>query len=353
MKNTAASLRFKMMLALLAANWGDTMNIKDIAALAQVSVATVSRVLNSDPSVKAATQKKVQAVIKQTGYRPNVAGRNLRTSKSKKILAILPTIMNSIYSDMIAGLTDSASKLGYDVMVAITNRDAQNEKKYLDMLYTKEIDGAVTFVSALDDAYLEEVAAQHPLVLCSGKANCEHLSYTSIDNERAAFDATHYLIQLGHTKIAAISGRFNRVYELERKAGYLRALTQAGITADFSYFVEGDYNYESGYALTQQLMALPNSPTAIFAFADSIAGGCIKYLNDAGIKAGKQVDVMGFDNITLGEIVSPSLTTVAQPFSEMGALAFGLLQEKMEDMSSIRKAIILDHKLVIRNSTRK
>lgn len=328
------------------------MKIKDIAEMANTSVSTVSRVINGDQNVKQPTREKVLAVIKKTGYKPNVMGRNLRRQSSNNILAILPTMANPIYSAIIRGVEQRANAHHFDVVIVISHRNSALEKKYLEMLYTKEVDGVITFVSFLDDDVLEKTASQYPLVLCSGTAKCEHLSYTCIDNERAAYDATSYLIELGHQKIARISGSFSKRYETERDRGYERAMKKHGMNVCDEYIINDGQNYRDGYVFAKELMALDNPPTAIFASSDTIASGCIKYLGDAGIKAGVDVDVMGFDNLPLGEILTPTLSTVAQPLETLGSTAFDLLYEKMQNINSARKRVILDHKLVVRDSTR-
>lgn len=328
------------------------MKIKDIAALSGTSVATVSRVLNNDPRVKEATKQRVLQVIEETGYKPNTLGRNLRRRRSGNILAILPTLQNPIYSQIIDGLERRAQAAGYDVIIVVSHREGAREKKYMEMLYTKEVDGVIAFVSNLDNSILEETAAKYPLVLCCGSAQCNHLSYTSIDDMRAAYDATNYLISRGHSRIALLNGRYLRTYEIERESGYRRALADAGIPLCGEYQLFCDYTWQDGYAMTEKMLALPDPPTAIFAVADSIALGCLKYLNDNGLKAGVDVDVLGFDNIPQAEIATPPLSTIAQPLADMGSTAFELLYERMQDMNSPRRTVILDHCLIPRKSTR-
>ena len=329
------------------------MKITDIALLANTSVATVSRALNDDPLVKEETKKRIMKIVEQTGYKPNTLGRNLRKLKSGKILAILPTILNPIYARIMDGVESKAEEAGYGVVMVVSHRKEDVERKQLEMLHTKEVEGVITFISCLEDSFLAETASKYPLVLCAGSTNCENLSYTCINNERAVYDGMRYLLSLGHKKIACINGSFSRIYEYERKHGYERALNEAGIPIRPEYMMNGEHNYIDGYNFTKRFMELPDPPTAIFAYSDNLASGCIKYLNEIGVKVGKEVDVMGFDNIQLSEITTPTLTTINQPLEDLGMVAFDLLNEKMKNLQSMRKAIILDHRLVIRESTRK
>lgn len=328
------------------------MKITDIAKLANTSTATVSRALNNDPRVKEETKRRILEIVEQTEYKRNILGRNLRKMKSGNILAILPTILNPIYSRIIDGVEHQANKKGYGVIMAVSHRKKDNERKQLEMLQTKEVDGVITFVTSLDEQYLEKIASQYPLVLCAGSTQCEHVSYTCINNEKAVYDGMKYLLSLGHKRIACINHIFSQRYEQERRTGYEKALKDANIPIQEEYIISNCTDYIDGYNVTKKLMELPKPPTAIFAFSDSIASGCIKYLNEAGIKVGSEVDVMGFDNIIISEIITPTLTTINQPLEEMGMVAFDMLYEKIKNLESTRKAIIMDHKLVIRESTR-
>lgn len=329
------------------------MKITDIARLANTSTATVSRALNNDSRVKEETKQRILDIVEQTGYKRNILGRNLRKMKSGNILAILPTILNPIYSRIIDGVESQANKHGYGVIMAVSHRKKENERKQLEMLQTREVDGVITFVTSLDEKLLEETASQYPLVLCAGSTQCEHVSYTCINNEKAIYDGMNYLLSLGHKKIACINHKFSQVYEHERKIGYEKALKEANIPIRSEYMISDCVDYEDGYKVAKKLLDLPDPPTAIFAFSDNIASGCIKYMNEVGIKVGSQVDVMGFDNIVMGEVLTPTLSTINQPLEEMGMVAFDMLYDRIKNIETTRKAIIMDHKLVIRESTRK
>lgn len=329
------------------------MKITDIARLANTSTATVSRALNNDPRVRDETKKHILDIVEQTGYKRNILGRNLRRMKSGNILAILPTILNPIYSRIIDGVESQANKQGYGVIMAVSHRKKENERKQLEMLQTREVDGVITFVTSLDEQLLEETAIKYPMVLCAGSTRCEHVSFTCINNEKAIYDGMNYLLSLGHTRIACINHTFSKVYELERRIGYEKALNDAKIPIRPEYIINKSTDYVDGYNVTKKLLEIPEPPTAIFAFSDSIASGCIKHLNEAGIKVGSEIDVLGFDNIIMGEVITPTLSTINQPLEEMGMVAFDMLYDKIKNIDSTRKSIFMDHKLVIRDSTRK
>lgn len=331
------------------------MDIKTIAKLAGTSVATVSRVINNDARVSEQTKQKVLEVIRQTGYKPNHAGQNLRKKYSNRILMMLPTISNPFYSDIVTAFEETARDNGYGILFAITNREPEIERRYFDMIQTKQVDGVASFIPTLDDHELNEISSTYPFVATCwrGGPNID-ASYVCIDNERAAHEMANYLIGLGHSRIAMLNGNYaKRFYERERERGFKRALAEAGFPLRKEHVIYCDYSYLEGYNATARLMALKDPPTAIFAMADERAAGCIKYLNEQGIAVGKDVDVVGFDDVTVSEIVSPEITTVAQPREEIGRESAKLLISKIKDPNQPNKGILMSHKLVIRESTRR
>ncbi len=331
------------------------MNIKKVAELSGMSVATVSRVINGDGRVSEEAKQRVTAVIAETGYKPNHAGQALRKRRSGRILMMLPTIANPFYSDIVNTFERTARDKGFDILFAITNRDPNIERRYLDMLRTKQVDGMASFIPTIPETEINEIAASFPYVACCWRGGSNiNASYVCIDNEKASYEMTRYLISLGHRKIALLNGDYPmRFYERERDQGFFRALAEAGLELNPQHRIYCDYSFQEGYEATARLMALRKAPTAIFAMADERAAGCIKYLNEHGIAVGKDVDVVGFDNVTISEIMTPSITTVGQPREEIGLEAANLLISRIHDRSQPDRGIIMAHKLVLRGSTRK
>ena len=328
------------------------MKIVDIARMAETSVATVSRVINNDPHVRPETRKKVQQIIDDTKFVPNSAGKNLRQSKSKKILAVLPTITNPVYSLLIKGLSDRAKANGYSIVIGVTDRTPEKEKEYLDMLKTRSVDGVVVFATTLSTAYIESISEKWPIVSCLTPIKGGNVSYCCIDDTSAAYDATKYLISLGHKRIAVIRNTFKPISQDGRDAGYRRAMEEAGLDI---HEQEMFYCEESRqiYDVIATLLNKADKPTAIFSFSDMIAIPAIKCLSEKGMHVGLDIDVVGFDNIEFSAFSEPSLTTVSQPLYQLGTSAFELLYERIEDEESVAKGIIFPHRLVIRESTRK
>ncbi|MBQ6594355.1 MAG: LacI family DNA-binding transcriptional regulator [Clostridia bacterium] len=331
------------------------MNIKDIARLAGTSPSTVSRILNDDPRVSPATRENVLRIIEETQYKPNALGRNLRTHSSKKLLMMLPTMQNPFYHDIFLGFEEVARQQGYSVLVAVTNRNAEMERLYFDLLFTRQVDGTACFLPTLPFQEISQIAEDYPFVACCWRGFSQlNINYVCIDNEQATREAMQYLISLGHRRIAALNGNFTgRMYEVERGNGYRHALEEAGIPYDPELDIICEYSHKAGYAATARLMALKKRPTAIMGLSDDRAAGVVKYLTERGIRPGVDVDVVGFDNVPISEAVTPSLTTVSQPRLAIGREAANILLTRIEDPAAPIKGVILSHKLIIRESTRK
>lgn len=328
------------------------MNIKDIAALAETSVATVSRVLNNDENVSAETRKRVLEVIKATGYKPNLVGRALRSQRSGKILVLIPSISNPFYSRVLQGVEHRASANGYDTLSCITHRDPDVEARYLDLLRTKQVDGAICFTMAMSEEKLLKTSKKYPCILCGARPWSPKISCVGIDNVAAAKEAITYFIQTGHTRIAFINGDFGRSYELDREKGYKEALAEHNISFSPDYLEYCDYDVMGGFEACQRLMALEAPPTAIFTSCDQTAAGVCKYLLKNGKVPGKDVDVIGFDGTYLANMCTPAISAIRQPGYDMGRTAFDLLYEQMTDANSVVKRVVMLHSLVHQETTR-
>lgn len=330
------------------------MNIKDIAKLSGTSVATVSRVLNDQTCVSKEARKRVLKVIEETGYKPNVAGRDLRRQFSRRMLIMLPTIDNQFYSDIVLGFEESARANGYEVLLAISHRKKEIEREYYSFVTTKQVDGVVSFIPTIGVDEINKIAKRFPFVACCWRAsNDVNASYVCIDNEKAAYDMTNYLLSLGHKRVAAMNGNYpERVYELEREEGYKKALADSGITFNEDYYIKCGYNWDDAYEACKKLLSLDEPPTAIFAMSDERAAGIIKYLNEHGYKPGQDVDVAGFDNVVTSRLTTPAITTIEQPRREIGREAFALLKAQIDDFNTPCKGVILSHQIIVRDSTR-
>jgi len=327
--------------------------IKDIARLAGTSVATVSRVINGDARVREETRARVQAVIDEKGYVPNAAGRQLRRNHSKQILVVLPAITNPVYGPLIRALKDRAAEQGYAIVMGVTDRIAGREAEYLSMLEQQDVDGAVLFATSLDDAYLEGLAQRRAVVSCLTPHGSGKISCCCIDNGAAAKQAAQYLFGLGHRHIAVVRRKSHNPTALDARENGVRAAAEAaGLDAGAVTVLncgEAQDAYDTVYACLQG----EDKPTAVFCFADVLTLPVLKCLGDLKLTPGRDIDLMGFDDIEQARYIGGGLSTVAQPLEEIGACAFDLLAEKIEDLQSPVRQITVAHRLVIRETTKK
>jgi len=329
------------------------MNIKDIALLAETSVATVSRVINMDKHVAENTRQRVLEVIESTGYKPNLVERALRGQQSGKILVLLPSLANPYYARVLEGVEHRASASGYDVLMCVTHRDYDIEKSYLNLVGTNQLVGVILFTSSIPSKELDDFASRNPLVQCGASAVGPNISYTCIDNVAATHEAVSYLAGLGNSRIGFINGNFGRAYEADRENGYRQALSDWGLEFDESLMAYSDYNHYDGYEACRWLMEQKNPPTAFFCSCDQTACGAVKYLIEIDKAPGVDVDVVGFDGTYISELCTPALTVIEQPGYEMGKSSFDLLLERIHDKNAITKRVVMAHKLVKRESTKK
>ena len=325
--------------------------IKQVAERANVSVATVSRVINNNTNVKEATRQAVEKAISELNYSPNLSGRILRRNETKNILVLLPTISNPFYSKAVAGIRHAADKLGYLIMICNTEGDESKENEFFNLLKYKQADGAIIISLEMAISQLEEIGRHYPVVQCF-EHHSKGISFVSIDNKKAAADAVDYLISIGHREIALIGCDTAYPSARQREEGYIKALKKAHITPDETLIIRGNYGFKSGYACAEKLMLRDKLPTAIFAISDMQAIGAIKAMRDHDIRVPEEISVVGFDDISFAAMYNPGLTTVSQPAYMVGEEAVSILIDRIKGEDYTPKQILFEHDLVIRDSTR-
>ena len=325
------------------------LTIKEVAKEANVSVATVSRVINNNVPVSSKARIKVENAIKKMNYEPNMLGRNLRRSENRFILALLPNISNPFYAAIIKGVEDTAMSQGYNVILCQTDAEPEREKSYLNLLKQKLADGVINLDPILDEEFLIKIGEKYPIIQC-----CEYrdldITYVSIDNKAAAYKATNHLIDIGHKNIALINSNEKYVYARQRKEGYIKALIDSNIKPKDKWIVNVDLDFESAQNAVKYLLSLDEKPDAIFAVSDILAIGVLKQISQAHLRVPEDIAVVGFDNIPYAKIVTPALTTVNQPMYTMGAKACKKLIHKLRQDKEVENEI-LDVQLIVREST--
>ena len=328
-----------------------SVTIKDVAKAANVSVATVSRVLNKKSNVSEEAIQAVNSAVQALGYSPSFLGRDLRKSETRRILAIIASTEQSFYSDVIRGMEVAAFSQGYDVLIATTHDDPNHEMHLLGMLFSRAVDGAVLLGPKLDAATINSLGEKHNIAMCLERLdNCNVLTVT-IDNAKAGRDAVNYLIRKGHKKIGLITTLQRSQSSIDREIGYKLALKDNGIPYNEDYVYFGGYETEQGMRGCEYLMNLPSPPTAIFSISDIIAIGAMNYALSKGYRIGKDLIFMGFDNIQYSHMFVPHLSTVEQPCYAQGKLVIEKLIENMKATNPDHNLYILPHSLVLREST--
>ncbi|MDI7247029.1 MAG: LacI family DNA-binding transcriptional regulator [Bacillota bacterium] len=333
------------------------MNQRDIARIAGVSTATVSRVINQKGNVDRDTYAKVLKVIEEQGYVPNTIAKSLRVRQTKTIGFVIPDIGNPFFPEVLKGVESVCVQHGYNIILGNTNEDVETERSVVRNLRQQRVDGLLMIL--VDERGetlrwgLRGAEGRFPIVFIDRHIKGFQYDSVVIDNEGGAFQATDYLLRLGHRRIAMIHGPVTMTPGGGRLRGYLEAMRAWGVEVVAEYVREGDFRTKSGYELAKHLMSLPVPPTAIFGGNNLMTMGIFEALRDMGIAVPDQVSLVGFDDFLLGAYLSPPLTVVDRPMSDMGRIAAELLISRIEnrDQTAVRK-VVLPTALRIRQSCR-
>ncbi|HCW7018708.1 TPA: DNA-binding transcriptional regulator CytR [Citrobacter farmeri] len=327
--------------------------MKDVAMKAKVSTATVSRALMNPDKVSQSTRNRVEQAAVEVGYLPQATGRNVKRNESRTILVIVPDICDPFFSELIRGIEVTAASHGYLVLIGDCAHQNQQEKTFVNLIITKQIDGMLLLGSRLPfDASIEEQRNLPPMVMANEFAPELELPTVHIDNLTAAFNAVNYLHELGHQRIGCIAGPEEMPLCHYRLQGYVQALRRCGVTVEPHYIARGDFTFEAGGNALRQLFELPQPPTAVFCHSDVMALGALSWAKRQGIKVPDDLSIIGFDNIALAEFCDPPLTTVAQPRFEIGREAMLLLLDQIHGQNVNSGSRLMDCELILRGTTR-
>jgi LacI family repressor for deo operon, udp, cdd, tsx, nupC, and nupG len=327
-------------------------NIRKVADLAGVSVATVSRALKKPDMVSAATREKVFAAVKEAGYKPNLMAVQFRSRKSRNLVVLVPTVANLFFARVISGIQETARKKNYSVLLCNTLGNPDVEMAYAGMVDTFQADGVIQ-LRAFDP--FEEKAFEDgvipPMVNACEVLDNARCPTVSLDNRTAARAMTEHLLRLGHKRIGMIKGPQRSPLTRDRVAGYRDALKAAGIAYDEHLLSPGDFTLHSGRKAAGVLINRDKPPTAIFCENDEMAIGAIQRVKQSGLRVPDDISVAGFDDIAFASFSDPPLTTVAQPAEEFGSTAVSLLIDLLENRIKKAPHITLPYELVVRAST--
>jgi DNA-binding LacI/PurR family transcriptional regulator len=330
-----------------------TISIKDIAKAMNISYSTVSRALNNSPRVKQETRRQIQIMAAEMGYLPSAVARSLVMRRTNTIGIVVTKITDLFFAEVIQGIEETALNAGQNVILTNSDGKPDRELAAIQNLRERRVDGIILVAACADQEskrrLFTSTGFETPIVIINN-VHREHFGYSiETDNLGGGRQATRHLLDLGHPRIAHITGPISEWDAVERQAGYEQALQEAGLSVDPALIVYGDNRPEGGWQAMQQLLTLPHPPTAVFCYNDATALGATRAIYAAGLRIPQDISLVGFDDIDLAPFFQPPLTTVAQAKREMGALAVQMVLDLLNHKTV--QDCVLPSRLVIREST--
>ena len=329
-----------------------SVTVTDVARAAGVSLATVSRVLSGYEFVRKTTRTRVLEAVERLGYVANLQARSLAGGRSQIIGLLVPNLDTGYVGTIIQRIDQELERTNYDLILYTSHRHSSKESFYVSAIASGLTDGMLLVVPQVPATYLDALREKNfPYVLIDQADATENSNVVEATNWEGAYEATRYLIQLGHTQIAFITGTLAVRSAVDRLQGYQAALVDCGLPVRKELIVQGDYQQHTGYETTKGLLESINpSPTAIFASNDLSAFGAMDAARECGFRIPDDISIIGFDDVPQSGLVYPKLTTVRQPLEQMGQVAVKLLLELIQDRSRPPQRVKLPTQLVIRDS---
>lgn len=336
-----------------SARTAERVTIIDVAKEANVSFATVSRVVTGKGYVSPATRERVVDAMARTGYVVNREARALAGGRHQVIGLLVPDLDTSYGWEILRGIDEELAAASYDLMLYTTHRRMTRESEFVHSLTQGSTDGLLMILPMDPGSYVDSIRRRDfPYVIIDHTGVDEQGPSVGATNRQGAINAVDYLLSLGHRRIGFITGIAEMGCAQERLVGYQTALLTAGLPFDASLVEEGDFRQPRAYECTRRLLALPDPPTAIFAANDISAYGVMDAARDAGLRIPDHISVVGFDDIPSSAHTNPPLTTIRQPMREMGRLAARMLFALIDDPKRGVERIALPTELVIRSTCR-
>ncbi len=331
------------------------MNINDIARKAGVSTATVSRVINNSNLVKPKTREKVMKVVEESGYVPSAIARGLSIQTTSNIGVIFPDIENPFFSGAFYGITKIAEQNQYHVLFFNSDENVKKEQEFLRMVESQHLAGII--ITPIDHFAAETRELLDglekkgiPVVLLDRDIRGGKFSIVMADNEKGAYQAVSQLISEGHERIAIIEGSPSIRSVYERFKGYRKAMDDHEIPIRGEYMVRGDQKSDLAYQMASRLMGLPEPPTAIFTCNNMMTLGCLRYLTERGLMIGRDISLIGFDDIAPLRVIDFKLSVVDRSEAEMGKIAVKMLLDRLKTPEAERETVIMPVELILRGS---
>lgn len=333
----------------------NTVTIGDVARKAGVSVATVSRVINETAYVSPELADAVWEAIRELRYRRDALARGLKTRTSGTIGVIVSNILNPFYTALVRGIEDTASELGFNMVLCNTDENPGKMLNYLRVLHEHRMDGIVLAsapeTTAQGRTELKSVASHVPVVLVDRRSSLIDASTVLVDNVSGARDAVAHLIELGHERIGIVTGPSETTTGRDRLAGYRLAHEEYNIPIDENLIRSTEFTTLPAQKATRELLMTHPRPTALFMGNNLMTIGALRSIRQLGLKITEDISIVGFDDPEWSEIISPTLTAVAQPTYELGVSAMTLLHRHMQGDQDVPRELVLSCSLVVRDST--
>jgi len=327
--------------------------IKDVAEQAGVSIQTVSRVINNRPDVSAETRQRIQEIIDQIGFQPFANARGLASKRTHTLGLVTADFSDFWFSQVVTGAEKEAHERSFYFMLGSASSTPEDEPKFIRLLTQRHVEGVLFIHASFADEseHLNRLKESGIPVVTVGHYLPESgLAMIDVDNVGGGRKATEYLLGLGHTRIAMLTGPSGWKSARNRTEGYQQALQAAGAPANLNLITEGTWLHKSGYLGMKSLLEKRMPFTAVFAHNDRIARGAISALHEARLRVPEDISIIGYDDIPEAEFSDPPLTTIRQPMEEIGRAATRLLIQMIDDREAAPKQVLFDTELIVRSS---
>lgn len=326
--------------------------IYDVAREANVSIATVSKVINNTGRIGEKTRQRVLQVMKELDYQPSLVASALTGKSTYSIGLLIPDLANPFFAELARSIEDRGHELGYSIVMCSTDYRPEKESKYISLLKQKSVDGFILASGFQNDAVIRDLLnLKIPIAVLARDVSTVSVDTVTVDDFIGGYNATQHLLDLGHQQIGAI--QLNLEVGRERTRGYRHALQENGLEYDEKYVLFGPSSVEGGKQMGLKMLQAAERPTAIFAGNDLVAIGIIQAARELGLSIPDDVSVVGYDNTILAAISNPPLTTVAQPFHDMGRQVMDLLIEEIKGEKKGKKRVVMLPELCVRESTKR
>jgi LacI family transcriptional regulator len=326
--------------------------MREIAKRADVSIGTVSHVINGTANVREKLQQRVLDTIRKLGYQPSQLARGLRRNRTSMLVMMMPDVTNPFFPAVVRGVEDVAYKDSLRLVLCNTDNDARKEISYLNELQSYRPAGWLV-IPSVDSEIASHLKAAHswpPVVCIDRRPDGWNGDLVLVANEAGAYRATQHLLRMGHRQLAVITGPLHLANAVDRLKGFKRAMAEAKVPIEPDYIQEARFDRNSGYQAATRLLGMLPRPTAIFACNDLMALGVLLAAREVGLRCPEELSIVGFDNLDLAEFTAPALTTVHQSGYQLGTTAARLLLDRINRLAQPPKRVVLPTELKIRNS---